>query len=100
MAKLLKTLTKVLDLDTYETNAYFDYIILTLMNGQRQQVRSLFNDMRKEDKKDFLTFLTDHEYLNTKELLSICIDELLNNIPHIIVGCPGRVYDMFRRKLI
>lgn len=26
-----------------------------------------------------------------------CINELREN-PHIVVGCPGRVYDMFRRK--
>lgn len=30
--------------------------------------------------------------------INTCIDDLLNKIPHIIVGCPGRVYDMFRRK--
>jgi len=27
-------------------------------------------------------------------------DDLKNNIPHIIVGCPGRVYDMMRRNHI
>lgn len=27
-------------------------------------------------------------------------DDLKNNIPHIIVGCPGRVYDMMRRNYI
>ena len=30
--------------------------------------------------------------------INTCIDDLLNKTPHIIVGCPGRVYDMFRRK--
>ena len=28
------------------------------------------------------------------------IEDLNNNIPHIIIGCPGRVNDMFRRKII
>ena len=27
-------------------------------------------------------------------------DDIVNNCPHIIVGCAGRVYDMFRRKYI
>ena len=30
--------------------------------------------------------------------INTCIDDLLNNIPHVVVGCPGRVYDMFRRR--
>jgi translation initiation factor 4A len=28
------------------------------------------------------------------------IESLKENVPHIIVGCPGRVYDMIRRKFI
>ena len=28
------------------------------------------------------------------------ISELRNNTPHIIVGCPGRIHDMFRREYI
>lgn len=29
-----------------------------------------------------------------------CIKQLQDNTPHIVVGCPGRVYDMLRRKKI
>jgi translation initiation factor 4A len=29
-----------------------------------------------------------------------CIKDLMDNTPHIVVGCPGRVYDMLRRKKI
>jgi len=28
------------------------------------------------------------------------IENMKTNVPHIIVGCPGRVYDMIRRKII
>ena len=27
-------------------------------------------------------------------------DALTNNVPHIIIGCPGRIYDMIRRKYL
>tara|TARA_Y100000389_G_scaffold203290_1_gene251274 strand:+ start:10517 stop:11728 length:1212 start_codon:yes stop_codon:yes gene_type:complete len=30
--------------------------------------------------------------------INTCIENLVNEVPHIVVGCPGRVYDMFRRK--
>jgi len=30
--------------------------------------------------------------------INTCVESLVNNVPHIVVGCPGRVYDMFRRK--
>lgn len=26
------------------------------------------------------------------------IEKLINNVPHIVVGCPGRIHDMIRRK--
>jgi len=29
-----------------------------------------------------------------------CIKQLQDNTPHVVVGCPGRVYDMLRRKKI
>ena len=29
-----------------------------------------------------------------------CIKQLQENTPHVVVGCPGRVYDMLRRKKI
>jgi hypothetical protein len=41
---------------------YFDYIILSSINGQSQQVRNLYNDMRITDRKDFLDYLAETEY--------------------------------------
>lgn len=29
-----------------------------------------------------------------------CIKQLKENTPHVVIGCPGRVYDMLRRKKI
>lgn len=29
-----------------------------------------------------------------------CIKQLRENTPHVVIGCPGRVYDMLRRKKI
>jgi hypothetical protein len=78
MAKLLKTLTKELELDQNIADAYFNYIVDTQINGQRQQVRDLFNDMRKDDKSDFIKFLMFHDSLEAhKEVLEICIEESL-----------------------
>jgi len=28
------------------------------------------------------------------------VEDMRNNVPHIIVGCPGRIYDMIRRRYI
>jgi hypothetical protein len=74
MAKLLKTLCKELELEN--ENQYFEYIFETLINGQRGQVRELFNDMRKDDKR---IFLNDHLGFTPEEneLRTICIEELL-----------------------
>lgn len=47
--KSLKTLCKVYEFENeYE---YFDYIIESLINGNRAQCRKLFNDLREADKK-------------------------------------------------
>jgi len=60
-----------------ENYNFYDYIVESLINGQRQQVRDLFNMMSKDSKSDFL-----RNYLNNTEgyhvsCKNICIDELV-----------------------
>lgn len=74
MKKFAETLAREYDFETKEQ--YFDYIIESLVNGHRQQVRDLFNQMRKYDQREFLIdYLSDHGY--EKSVKNICIDELL-----------------------
>lgn len=49
------TLAKELDFETEEQ--YFDYILDSEINGQRQQVRSLISDMRFMDILNCLRYL-------------------------------------------
>lgn len=57
-----------------EAQDYFNYIIESLINGNRQQVRDLFNDMHNDDKHGFLIDLSGDGY--EKSVLNICIGEL------------------------
>lgn len=62
--------------DFQSETEYFDYIINSLVNGNRQQVRNLFNQMKKSDKE---TFLINHLDVNIgyhKSVLNMCIGEL------------------------
>jgi len=73
--KYASTLAKEYDFKTKEQ--YYDYIILSLINGNRDQVKNLFNQLRKKDQKDFLNnFLSDCDP-DEKECKNICIGELL-----------------------
>ena len=55
--KSLKTLCKVYEFENgYE---YFDYIIESLINGNRTQCRELFNDLREEDKKSCIRYIRE-----------------------------------------
>lgn len=55
---------------------YFEYIVESIINGQRQQAKSLIKDLSKEQKKEALTwyeeqiitFDTDH-YKEAKEMI-------------------------------
>lgn len=38
---------------------YFDYIIESEINGQNQQVKSLYNAMKPSDKQKFLNWLSE-----------------------------------------
>lgn len=76
MKKKLLTLAKDHEFSTEEE--YFNYIIDSYINGQRQQVRELFNDMRKEDKEDFLfNYLNSGGKETNEAIKKICIEELL-----------------------
>ena len=56
---------------------YFEYIVDTLINEQREQVRDLFNQMHPSSQLDFLnTFLKDDRGIETSTR-KICIYELL-----------------------
>ena len=55
---------------------YFNYIVDSLINGQRQQVRELFNDMEPEDKNVFLNQFLICGDTHQDEVKSICIEEL------------------------
>ena len=44
--------------DGISLNAYFEYIYLSLINGQRTQVKELINKLNKPQKLNF------HDYLN------------------------------------
>jgi ribosomal protein S24E len=64
------------DYDFQSETEYFDYIINSLVNGNRQQVKRLFNQMKKCDKE---TFLINHIDVNIgyhKSVLNMCIGEL------------------------
>ena len=69
-------LAKEYDFNTKEE--YFDYIVTSLINGQRKQVKDLFNQMHPSDKEEFLNdFLTeDNSYHSSTR--KICISSLLS----------------------
>lgn len=60
----------------YGAQGYFQYIVDSLVNGQRQQVKDLFNAMKKSDQQEFLNdFLKDDNGYDTSTR-KICIGEL------------------------
>ena len=72
--KYAETLAKEYDFQTKEQ--YFDYIVESLINGQRQQVKDLFNQMKKSDQQEFLIdYLKDDNSYKTS-CRNICIGEL------------------------
>jgi ADP-ribosylglycohydrolase len=74
MKKYAEDLAK--DYDFTDESEYFNYIIESLINGQRQQVRSLFNDMHNCDKERFLVDFINPSKGIEKSVLNICIAEL------------------------
>lgn len=51
-----KLITLAKDLDFCTEHEYFDYIIESEINGNMSQVRTLIQDMKKEDQKDFILY--------------------------------------------
>lgn len=43
---------------------YFDYILLSEINGQRKQVQNLIDKMSKQQKKNCLTWFSEQEQTN------------------------------------
>jgi len=64
------------ELNFQTESEYFEYIIESLINGQRQQVRALFNNMHSSDKEKFLINYLDKDQGYHISRLNICIGEL------------------------
>ena len=74
MRKFAETLAREHDFTTKDE--YFNYIVESLVNGQRQQVRDLFNKMKGCDQQDFLiNYLSDNGGFG-QSVRNICIGEL------------------------
>ena len=58
------------------TIEYYEYIVNSLINGNRTQVKDLFNAMKKHDQNDFLINFLDVSIGWQKSVLNICIGEL------------------------
>ena len=58
-------------------NEYYDYIVVSLINGQRQQVRDLFNQMHNDDKQYFLNNYLQEDSGYHTSTRKICIGELV-----------------------
>jgi hypothetical protein len=72
--KYAATLAKEYDFTT--DTEYFDYIVDSLINGDRAQVRQLFNKMHNSDKENFLINYLDKTQGYHISTLNICIGEL------------------------
>ena len=48
---------------------YFEYIVLSEVNGNRSQVYDLINDLSNQQKKDFLNHLNDNESGSDAEIV-------------------------------
>lgn len=72
--KYAETLAKEYDWESKED--YFNYIVESLINGQRTQVANLFNQMKGEDQKEFLVDYLNHDNSYQTSCKNICIGEL------------------------
>lgn len=76
MKKYAETLAKSYELEDRTANGFFNYIVESLINGNRNQVKELFNEMKPESQREFLVdFLNPSEGYH-KSTLNICIAEL------------------------
>jgi hypothetical protein len=70
--KKLITLAKENDFE--EGHLYLDYIIDSLYNGQRQQCKDLYNEMKARDQKEFIESLEELAPSKEKELRSLLLN--------------------------
>lgn len=74
MKKFASTLAKEYDFTT--RNEYFDYILESLMNGNRQQCKRLFRQMKRDDQNDFLINHLKHDNGIQTSCIKILIPEI------------------------
>jgi len=79
MAKKMSSLVKGLEFET--TEEYYQYIVDSKINGNIDQCRRLYRDMPKENRKEFLSSLADHNYRfgdkqTEYEVLKLLIEEI------------------------
>ncbi len=75
--KHAESLAKSYELEEHSKEAFFAYILESLVNGQRQQMRDLFNEMEDNSKEIFLLEYLDPKIGIQKSCLNICILELV-----------------------
>lgn len=63
MANRKKTLTLAKELGFHSVGEYYEYICDSFINGNLSQCRELFNDMRPDDKKEFLSKLKNNDFI-------------------------------------
>lgn len=63
--------------DFTSSEEYYAYIVISLINGQRQQVKNLFNQLNNSDKEYFLNSFLDNSIGYHVSVKNICISELL-----------------------
>ena len=65
------TQIKLTALDFKTMEDYFEYILLSEINGQRTQVKNLIDKMSKQQKKNCLAWFQDEEREQTNDV-AIC----------------------------
>lgn len=70
--KTVETLAKELDFNN--STEYFDYILESVINGQRKQARDLIEAMRKGAKKTALVYFYDFSGDDVQEVKDMLID--------------------------
>jgi len=73
-----KLLTLAKELDFTAEWQYYQYIIDSWYNGQKQQVLQLYKQMKKEDKKEFIVMINDNSTI-THEITQGIKDLILAN---------------------
>ncbi|MBP6478980.1 MAG: hypothetical protein KA290_14790 [Chitinophagaceae bacterium] len=75
-----KMMALVRGLDFRTVEEYFNYIEVSKINGNTSQVKTLFTDMPKEYRKEFMSYLADEMKRNETEypyqLLKLLIEEI------------------------